>query len=208
MTLRRLVLVAGLALLLAAPAARADGDPASDVLYTQRLFVPFNAPISTSVASELDLLIAAANRSGYPLKVALIGNAYDLGAVGGLWRRPQEYARFLGYELTFLYHGRLLIVMPNGFGLSWGKHKVAKELALLRPIPIGKGDQGLAVAAIAAVRRLAAAGGHPLAAPSSSSSGGGGSTTVVVGAAAGGVALCVLLGLLALRARARRRAVA
>src|SRR5207245_985963 len=71
MSVRRLLLLAGLALLLAAPAARADGDPASDVLYTQRLFIPFNAPISTSVASELDLLIAAANRSGYPLKVAL-----------------------------------------------------------------------------------------------------------------------------------------
>lgn len=209
--MRRLVAIAALAALLAAPAARADGDPASDVLYTQKLFIPFQAPISTTVASQLDLLIAAANRAGYPLKVALIGNAYDLGAVPGLFRKPQQYARFLGYELTFLYRGRLLIVMPNGFGLFWFRHPVARERALLTSIPIGKGDQGLAIAAIAAVQRLAVAAGHPLPATtvhSYSSGGGGSSIALVAGAVGGGVLLCTVVGFLAFWTRSRRRAAA
>ena len=35
-----------------------------------------------------------------------------------LWRQPQNYARFLGQELSLVYRGTLLVVMPNGFGLE------------------------------------------------------------------------------------------
>ena len=40
MPLRRLAFVAVLALLVV-PAAHADADPASDILYTQRIYLPF-----------------------------------------------------------------------------------------------------------------------------------------------------------------------
>jgi len=38
----RLVVLVLTALLLSAGAARADGDPASDYLYTQKVFLPFD----------------------------------------------------------------------------------------------------------------------------------------------------------------------
>lgn len=50
--------------------ARADGDPASDVLATQPLFVPQDAAISLGQQGQLATLIearrAAATRSAWP----------------------------------------------------------------------------------------------------------------------------------------------
>ena len=56
--------------------------------------------------------------AGLPIKVAIIGNKTDLGAVPQLWAKPQVYARFLGAELRFVYKDTLLIVMPQGFGIN------------------------------------------------------------------------------------------
>src|SRR5207245_7507310 len=103
--------------------------------------------------------------AGIPIKVALIVNRYDLGSVGALWRMPQQYARFLGAELAFLYKGRLLIVMPNGFGFWNGGKPVAREQALLKTLPVRAGANGMAQSALVAVRNLAAQAGHPLRLP-------------------------------------------
>ncbi len=106
------------AALVVVPLARADGDPASDYLLTRSTFVPPDLGISTADAARLSATVAAARSRGYPIHVALIGSAYDLGSVVSLDRKPKQYARFLGTELTLVYHGRLLVVMPNGFGVS------------------------------------------------------------------------------------------
>ena len=103
--------------------------------------------------------VEATNRSGYAIRVAIIGSAYDLGSVTSLWRQPRTYARFLGAELQFVYAKRLLIVMPNGFGIYWKGHAVDREYALLSKIPIGKGAAGLVDAAQTAISKLAAASG-------------------------------------------------
>jgi hypothetical protein len=151
-------LVLGLALLAAitAPLASADGDPASDYLYTRQVFVPYDLAIDPVAKRDFILAVSAANRRGFRIRVALIGNAFDLGAVPSFWRQPRTYARFLGAELAFVYKQRLLIVMPNGFGVYWKGHDVAREYALLRRVRIESGPTALAVAGRHAVEALSA----------------------------------------------------
>jgi len=150
------------ALALAPAAARADGDPASDVLYNGKVFLPFEVKISGQKQLDLQQTVAAAWEAGYRIKVAVITSPYDLGSVRALWQKPQLYSKFLGSELEFLYKGRLLIVMPNGFGLNRG---TAAERKLLKGVPIGQGANGMTATAANAVRALAAASGRRLPKP-------------------------------------------
>ena len=149
----------------AAQSARADGDPASDYLLGAKIFLPYDAKFPARQSAQLTGLIAAANRAGFKIRVALIWSDYDMGSVTSLWRRPHTYAKFLGLELGFVYKQRLLIVMPNGFGFNWPKHSPAAEYALLSKIPIPPGAGGLLGAATTAVTKLAAAEGVDVKAP-------------------------------------------
>ena len=89
-----------LAMLLAAAAAagstRADGDPASDYLLSEQVFFPFSVKYPGNRQQELAALVKAANDGGYKVRVALIANKSDLGAVTSLWGQPRTYAHFLG----------------------------------------------------------------------------------------------------------------
>ena len=154
-----LLVLAVLATCAAAGIARADGDPASDYLLGTQVFIPFDVKLPAAKQQELSSIVHNANKSGYPIRVALIGSAYDLGAVTSLWRKPRPYARFLGAEIQFIYKQRLLVVMPNGFGFNWEKHPSAKEYAVLSTVPIGKGATGMLDSTVTAVRKLAAASG-------------------------------------------------
>ena len=73
-----------------ATAARADGDPASDVLATQALFLPQDGGIPIGQQSQLTGLLQAAAQSGYPIRVAIIASKADLGSVTELWRQPRH----------------------------------------------------------------------------------------------------------------------
>lgn len=141
-----------------AATARADGDPASDILASDTLpfhdvFLP-SEPVSAELAQRLRDAVAAANKSGFRIKVALIASPVDLGAVSVLFNMPEQYAKFLGAELIGLYKERLLIVMPAGFGLFRGEMSTTGELAALQTIAIAPGTDGLAQAAIDSVKRL------------------------------------------------------
>jgi hypothetical protein len=149
---------------LAPAAARADGDPASDVLATQTLFLPWDADVPASDQARLSALLAAAQRGGHPVRVALIASAADLGSVGALWHRPQAYAEFLAEELSLVYRGPLLVVMPNGFGLARLQMAPGVLRSALAGIPVPHSGAELAGDAAVAVRRLAVASGHRLAA--------------------------------------------
>ncbi|MGO9883924.1 MAG: hypothetical protein ACLPV4_13015 [Solirubrobacteraceae bacterium] len=138
--------------------ALADGDPASDVLVGSPLFLPPDAALTLYQQSQLGALLQAAAKSGYPLRVAVIASPADLGSVTPLWRQPQAYAGFLGEELSLLYKGTLLVVMPDGFGLYGPGAAVPAQRAALSERPTG----GLGAGTIAAVERLSAAAGHPL----------------------------------------------
>jgi len=181
--------------------ARADGDPASDVLATQALFLPQNAGATPAQRAQLTGLLQTAAKRGYPIRVALVASRADLGSVTALWRQPETYARFLGEELAFVHKGPLLVVMPNGFGLT----------QLGRPLPsqaltgLGAPGAGLAGAAIAAVHGLAAAAGHPLPVSSVQAPRARGSSdaTAWIVLAGGAVAIAIAWGL-SLRARPLR----
>jgi hypothetical protein len=149
----------------AAPAVRADGDPASDYLLVQKVFLPFDAKFPAKQSAELTGLVAAANKAGFKIRIAVIWSDYDMGSVTSLYRRPTTYAKFLGLEISFVYKQRLLVVMPNGFGFNWPKHPSTAEYALLSKITIRPGPTGLLTAATKAVQQLAAADGVKVTAP-------------------------------------------
>ncbi len=138
---------------LAAQAGRADGDPASDVLYFQDVFLPYAKP-SADAAAKLKAAVAASNRAGFRIKVAVIASEQDLGAVPSLFNRQDVYARFLGAELESFYTQRLLVVMPAGFGVYANHKPTDAEKAALAGITIAPDSEGLTNAATAAVQKL------------------------------------------------------
>ncbi len=183
----------------AAP-ARADGDPASDVLATQLLYLPQDADVPAAEQAQLGVLLQTAARDGYQIRVALIASRADLGSVTELWGQPQNYAQFLGQELSLAYKGPLLVVMPDGFGLyRLGGGPVAGRAALAG---LSAPGGALGTAGLAAIRHLAAAAGHPLPLPGAQSPSKQSSTGVLpwVAFAIGGV-LIVLAWAASLRAR-------
>jgi len=125
--MRRALLLVVLAALLAAPVARTNGDPASDILLTNPVYFPIDATLSDSDRAKLLQTVADAKQRGYPIRVALIPFTSDLGTAVSLWRHPQDYAKFLGSELAFVYKNRLLVVQPSGFGFYDRGKPVAKE---------------------------------------------------------------------------------
>ena len=142
--------------------ARADGDPGSDVLVYQSLFVTSTAGVSIPRQVQLSALLAEAKRKGLPIRVAIVAHPSDLGAVAELWGKPRAYARFLGYELSLAYRQRLLVVMPSGFGVSSPGHSTTAAYRLLAGRPVSAGGDGLAAAAESAVIALARGAGVTL----------------------------------------------
>jgi uncharacterized protein GlcG (DUF336 family) len=160
------LLLAGLSVLAAtAGVARADGDPASDVLFTDHVFFAFDTHVSGGAQEMLRTAVREANAAGYPIRVAVIEKPADLGAVTSLWARPGQYARFLDVELSYGFKGPLLVVMPSGLGFHHYQRSSDRENRVIRSIRVGQGADGVALAASTAVERLSAQAGHPIAPP-------------------------------------------
>ena len=154
----RVVALAARALLVFASVAHADGDPASDTLLYTNAYLPYAAP-SKSAAADLGAQIASVYAAGNRVKVAVIESKDDLGAIPSLFDRPTRYASFLGRELSGVYIGPLLIVMPAGYGVWDGGRSVAAEQKVLAGLPsAGKSSDDLAKAAGNAVAKLEGAG--------------------------------------------------
>ena len=102
------------------PAARADGDPGSDVLVFQDLLAGADAGLSVQQQVQFDATLKSAQRAGVPVRVAIIASP------SGPWRGSPAcgvtYARMPAssrFELLSLgSRQRLLVVMPNGFGFD------------------------------------------------------------------------------------------
>ena len=193
--------------LVAAAPARADGDPASDYLLTQRVFFTSQSTSLSPAQRQLTSLTVAAGRAGFPIRVAIISDEYDLGSITALWLKPRLYARFLGIELSASHAQRLLVVMPNGFGFDWPGHPGAAEYRLLSRVRIGRGAAALATAAQTAVRDLAVASHVDLpsarAATDRSSRSSGSLAGWIIPVIAGGI-LAVVVGGVEFRRRRRR----
>jgi len=169
--MRRALLLAAVAALVAVPAASANGDPASDVLLTQKVFVGPEVPASKGKLDALQKTVDAANAKGYPIRVAVIAFTGDLGTAVSLWRHPHDYAKFLGSEIAFVYPKRLLVAMPAGFAVYNGRRSTTAEQRALRGHQPGQTPDALVASTTQAVRKLAASGGVQV--PAYSSSGGG-----------------------------------
>jgi hypothetical protein len=151
------LILAGALGALGAGTARADGDPASDILYLQDVFVTYSKP-SPDLVAALTTEVAKANTAGYRIKVAVIANPTDLGSVPSLFNQPEVYARFLGAELGLFYTNRLLVVMPAGFGVYRNGAATDAEEAILAGVKIDGADpDSLTRAAAEAVQKLVAA---------------------------------------------------
>jgi hypothetical protein len=144
---RRAALLAILAMLAAAGArpapALADGDPASDVLVYQPVFYPY-APAPRALEHRLSGLVKSANQQGYKIRIAIIQSPRDLGAVPQLFTKPPAvYARFLGSELSSIWRGRVLVVMPSGYGIEQGAHVVRSSSGVERIVASTGGPDAL-----------------------------------------------------------------
>jgi hypothetical protein len=111
--------------------ARADGDPASDVLATQPLFLSQDAQFSSTAQHVLEAELVGAQHGGVPLRMAVIASSGDLGSVTALWRQPEAYARFLDQELGLVYRGPLVVAMPNGLGVAGSARLTPAQRAAL-----------------------------------------------------------------------------
>jgi hypothetical protein len=193
-------LVAGLNF---APAlARADGDPASDVLLGENVFYPYQPEVSAPLQKALNAETAAAAKAHFPIKVALIESKIDLGIITQLYGKPEQYAQFLDQEISYPSLQPLLVVMPDGLGTQ-GLPAAARAVVPSLRAPTGPTSDDLAQAAVAAVKRLATASGHPL--DGSAAPGGSGSATPYIAVALVIAALTTAGTLVATRRRAVRR---
>ena len=181
------------ALALLAPAALADGDPASDFLLSQSSFLsPYDGKIPTAQQKRIEAMLQSAKAQGFPLKLAVISTRYDLGAVPILYKKPQTYAKFLAQEDYYFWKDELLVVMPNGYGLYKLKNLPPGDKAVIAKLPKLDTTSGpaLADAAERAITALAARRGLTLSTGSGSS---GNSVWVERGEIAGGaVVICLL----------------
>jgi len=134
--------------------ARADGDPASDILLIANVFLTYSVDVSPAAKTALEQAVAKANKAGFRIKVAVIADPADLGAVPSLFGKPQIYAKFLGTEIAFQYTNRLLVVMPNGFGFWRKGRSVVREKKILTALKLKQGGDGLAYSAVNAVKAL------------------------------------------------------
>jgi hypothetical protein len=201
---RRLLPVMLVVLALSPAPALADGDPASDVLLLQDVYLPYPPGIPKPLATTITNLVKTTRKAGFPLKVAIVAQAQDMGAVPQYFGKPQSYAPFLESEIAFNTKKPLLVVMPAGFGAAGLPS--GSETGLQGVVPPKSADgTELARASVKAIVSLAKAAGHPVAEPklaaAAAGGGGGGGTSpaLVFGVP---VALLALGGLLvALRRR-------
>ncbi len=204
--MRRALLVAAAAALVAVPAASANGDPASDVLLTQKVFVGPEVPVSQGKLDALQKTVDAANAKGYPIRVAVIAFTGDLGTAVSLWGKPQDYSKFLGSEIAFVYAKRLLVAMPAGFAAYDQHRSTTAEQQALQGLQAGKTPDALVESTTKAVRKLAASGGVQV--PVYSSGGGGHDWRDRIIIAAAGVVILLIIfvpGRRRLRARGAER---
>jgi hypothetical protein len=193
------LLVAAVVCAVAAGQARANGDPASDVLPFTTVFLSIKSPSTSPAGRDLLAVTQAAAKKKRPIRVAVITAPTDLGLIQSMWRKPQLYAGFLGQELFQFgrYNGTLVVAMPNGYGVygpeaAKGKHALARL-----PKPNTNDLERLGEDAANAVRAVAVANGYVL--PASSNGGSGTPAWLIIAGVLGGAALVAGIAFLALR---------
>jgi hypothetical protein len=164
-SVKRSAFLAVALLLAGAPGARADGDPGSDVLPSQPVFYGSALDLKSKPAAQLDAIVKEARQRGYRVNVAVISRLEDMGSVTNLYEDPENYSQFLAGEIACCVTGRLLVVMPGGFGVYYLGHNSAADRKVVDALPAPGKIENLLPAAIDGVRRLAAASSVQLSVP-------------------------------------------
>lgn len=159
------VLAVGLALVFS-PSARADGDPAGDVLAQQTVFYGSALDLESAEAAQLPALLGRAQAAGYELRVAAMSVDADMGAIDYMWDDPLNYVDFLAQELAYRYQGRVLVIMPSGYAMyRLGHSSVRDQRVLDKLAPVGDDPSAVLPRALDAVVALAKAQGIELEVP-------------------------------------------
>jgi hypothetical protein len=205
---RLLLLLLTLVALAALPSfAVADGDPASDVLIANTLYTPVAQKISPPVLAELQTTIREANAGGFKVRVALILDRTDLGAVPQLFGEPVKYVKLLASELVYAWKGAVVAVQPSGVGVQNVEplapaQKLADSVAVAKPASA----DALAEAANTTIRKLAAEDSVTFTAGGSTSSKDStDSTTRILGGVLIVVLILLFIGQIVIRRRARAK---
>jgi hypothetical protein len=187
--------LAALLLAITPAASWADADPPSDVLLSQDVYLPYQPPVSKTLAASLSATVARAKHAGYPLKVAIVASEADLGAIPNLFNKPAAYAPFLARELPPA-NAPTLVVMPAGLAAAKATQPAVAAIGSVR-VEQKKRSDGLVRAAIQAIPKMATASGHPIPASKLPSEGagssGGGTSPLIVFAPVALVALAALV---------------
>lgn len=157
----RRVLVTAVALLLIVPAAApAHGGAAQVALLEGDTSYPDGVPIE--LRRGLDGMVRAARERGYGLKVALVGDVFDVERNRTWLYDPQSYANYLAGLMA--PHERILTVHPSGFG---GNALGERPALALGDLPDGeiKAVDALVVRAMEGVHALTRANGTPVPLP-------------------------------------------
>lgn len=176
--------------------ARAHGDPVSETLIEESIFLPLEARIDQGAMQRLQAVVREAGEAEFDIKVAVISEPADLGPRFQLYNDAQQCAEVIAADLSV----RLLVVTPRGFGYAVSGRSAPRFSRALNGLAVpGRDATQEARAATVAVRRLATVGGHVI-----RSSGSGSETRdriTIAAAAVAGVAL--IAGLLLLRRQRR-----
>jgi hypothetical protein len=138
--------------------------------------------VPTPLGKTITDLLKTTRKKGFPLKVAVIAQPKDLGAVPQFFDKPQSYAPFLQSEIAFNSRKPLLIVMPAGYGAAALPVGTQDALQGLDP-PKSANGEDLGRATVAAIVKLSVAAGHPVPTPklpTATGGGGGGGTSPLI----------------------------
>jgi hypothetical protein len=149
--------------------ARADADPASDVLAFDRVFLVVDSKSAPPYLRELTKLTAETEKRHLPIRIAIIEQQTDLGGLLTFYGRAGPYARFLRSELQYVFHGTVLVVMtgkPGGVALSGpAATQRAKTVVARLNVPTAGTPAELARVASTAIRQVAETHGIHLTTP-------------------------------------------
>jgi hypothetical protein len=135
--------------------AGAHGHPVIEGLYNGNVYVPAQRGPKPALSAALARSVESVYAHHLRIKVAVVASPADLGVLSGLWGKPYRYAKHLATDLSALYVGPFLIVMPAGFAVYDGGRSVAAERLALKPVRLVRRDpDGLTRAANDAVQAL------------------------------------------------------
>ncbi len=135
--------------------AGAHGHPVIEGLYNGNVYVPAQRGPKPALSAALARSVESVYAHHLRIKVGVVASPADLGVLSGLWGKPYRYAKHLATDLSALYVGPFLIVMPAGFAVYDGGRSVAAERRALTRVRLVRRDpDGLTRAANDAVQAL------------------------------------------------------